>query len=443
MDVSVLGSSFANTFSQLWGLAQAIPGDAFLIMIPALVLFILAETWKDYISNRFGNSVKYVMLAINAPKIGEKDDISPVLFEYLFTALHGIQSNPNSFDKFWEGRFQLSYSFEVIGIGQHLRFVIRTPEIFKDFVEAQIYAYFPEAEIAEVKDYVDLFPRTLPSPEYNIFGLELMFVKDEHYPLKTYVEFEHSMTKTIVDPISTFAEVVQNLKEGEYIFIQYLLTPTDDKWKEKGIKFIEKVVGIKQKPKETTLQKGIKSVSNTTSGLLTELVSAVVPGSGGAGAAAPKKKEEKTTNLVASQVPHLASQMEGALEKIQNVGYRVKPRIVYIAEKSVFFKPRINAIMGSVKLFSSPWNALRPNPKTITKVDYGLVATRTKRRQIKMWKAFRARSQKYGKNPQVWSAREIATAFHFPSQQVGAPSISAVQSTKKKPPVNLPTISGL
>lgn len=441
MDWSVLGSGLGVTFSQLWGLARTIPGDVFLILIPALILFIIAETWKDFISNRFANSVKYVMLAINAPKIGEKEDISPVLFEHLFTALHGIQSNPNAYDKFWEGRFQLSYSFEVVGIGNHLRFVIRTPEIFKDFVEAQIYAYFPEAEIAEVKDYVDLFPHTLPSPEYNIFGLELMFVKDEHFPIKTYVDFEHSMTKTIVDPISTFAEVVQHLKEGEFIFIQYLLTPTDDKWKDKGIKFIEKVSGIKQKPKETMLQKGIKSASNTTSNILTELVSSVVPGSG---AAAPaKKKEEKTSNLVASQVPHLASQMESALDKIQNVGYRVKPRIVYIAEKSIFFKPRINAIMGSIKLFASPWNALRPNPKTITKVDYGLVATRTKRRQKKMWIAFRGRSQKYGKNPQLWSAREIATAFHFPSQQVGAPSISAVQSTKKKPPVNLPTISGL
>lgn len=441
MDWSLLGSSIGNPFAGLLSVFQYIPSEVYLILVPALVFVFLSLIWQDYIQTKFSNSVKYVMLAINAPKIGEKEDISPVLFEQLFTALHGIQSNPNAVDRFWEGKFQLSYSFEIVGIGNHVRFVIRTPEIFKDFVESQVYAYFPEAEIAEVKDYTDLFPSHLPTKEYDIFGLELMFVKDEHFSLKTYPMFEHSMTKTIIDPVSTLAEVIQNLKDGEFIFIQYLLTPTDDKWKDKGIKFIEKLAGIKQKPKESRLQKSMNAITSTTTGLASELASIVIPGSGAP--AAPKKKEEKAQTIQASLIPHYASQMEGALDKVHHVGYRVKPRIVYIAEKSKFFKPRINAIMGSMKLFASPWNALRPNPRTITKVDYFLVKTRIRARQKKLWNAFRYRSQSYGRDPQIWSAREIATAYHFPSQQVGAPSVSSVQTKKQKPPVNLPIVGGV
>ena len=114
--------------------------------------FWLKKRREKYLAN-----IKQQLLAIDIPKDNEQ---SLVAVEQIFATLAGIKSGPNLYEKYWLGKTQLSYSLEIISLEGYIQFLIRTPEQFRDLVEAAIYAQYPEAEITEVDESTPLVIKT-------------------------------------------------------------------------------------------------------------------------------------------------------------------------------------------------------------------------------------------------------------------------------------------
>jgi len=128
------------------------------LWLPFFLFIIFFNAWMYYIQRKYWMSLKWVLLEVKPPKEIEQ---SPKITEAVFVALWAIHGTVSTkLEKYLQGVIQAYVSFEVIGIGGQIHFLVRVPELFKNLIEAKIYAQYPKAEIQETEDYV----RNLPSP---------------------------------------------------------------------------------------------------------------------------------------------------------------------------------------------------------------------------------------------------------------------------------------
>ncbi len=183
------------------------------------------------------------MLEIKPPREIEQ---SPKTMEGVFTALwatHGTVST--KMDKYIKGVMQHYITFEMVGLHGNIRFLVRTPAIFRNFVEAKIYAEYPKAEIQQVEDYVNDLPFGVLDRDWDLWGTVMQLVKPNPYPIKTYEQFVDILPikQPFIDPISNLLEVLNKLRPGEQVWIQIFIRPVPDTWAEEGKKEVGKLIG--------------------------------------------------------------------------------------------------------------------------------------------------------------------------------------------------------
>jgi len=206
-----------------------------ILILMAAVVVGLGYVWMVWYRNRERekHSLDSTLLQIALPRDNEiKIDAA----EQLFSAFAGIKSS---------GRLQfLKYrphiSFEIVGMPGDIRFFIYTPNKYKDMVEKQINASYPDAEIRVVEEGNSRYSKEgyILGNEYNIFSengsvaFKTLKLKDSNYKsLKVYKEFA-------VDPISSITSVLAKMGEGEGAAIQILISGADSKWSKMGRKHI-------------------------------------------------------------------------------------------------------------------------------------------------------------------------------------------------------------
>src|SRR3989344_992086 len=223
------------------------------LWLPVVLIALFIELWTKHLKTKTIKAIKWTFLEIKVSRDIEK---SPKSMEQIFSGLHGIITRIKFLDKYWKGKVQEWFSFEIAGIDGAVYFFIRTPEQFRTLVEAQIHAQYPDAEISEVLDYAGPIAKKVPSKSYDIGGVEIILDKANFYPIRTYPAFEEKEEEKRVDPMASFLEILSKLKSGENIFIQYIIAPTAEKgWKEKGQEAIDKILGKKKEIKKTWWQK--------------------------------------------------------------------------------------------------------------------------------------------------------------------------------------------
>ncbi len=102
--------------------------------------------WINGRKNQFAKKWQHVLLAIDIPRNNEQ---TPKAVESIFIALAGAQSNPNYKDRYWTGKVQESFSFEIVSLEGYIQFLVRTPAHFRDLIEAAV-ATLKEALIEEI-----------------------------------------------------------------------------------------------------------------------------------------------------------------------------------------------------------------------------------------------------------------------------------------------------
>jgi len=421
-----------ESFLEFWIIFSAILSWAGWLLIPT-ALFVIYWIWLLGKRTKYLDSINYVLLAITVPAENEKN---PKSMEQIFAGLHGIKSDLNFVEKYWEGKVQDIISLEIVGINGHIRFLIRTPDYFRDLVEANIYAQYPDAEITEVEDYTKFTPDYFPNDKYELFGTDFILIKKDAYPIRTYKAFADEIGKEIfIDPVAILTEVMSKLSEGEQIWIQFIIRPVGDEWKKEGEKVVAKIIGKKVAEKVSIIEKPFRA--------LFKIVQDIV-GMVGSGLGLMAVKEKVSKEELPSIVPYLSPGEKEVAEAIEaniaKIAFEVKFRFIYLARKEVFSKPKgVSSVVGAIKLFNTQnLNGFKSHKKVKTKVDY--FKFRIPGRQRRIMRNYKKRRIDQGATPFIFNIEELATVFHFPYATVKAPTIARPEARRAEPPVDLPVL---
>lgn len=407
--------------------------------LPLLAVF-LWGSWNLWVFSRqvkYSEKRRFVLLSVDIPKsaLGEPGQ-SPRAIENFFTHLDGAHGTETLWEKYWEGKSQDWFSLEIVSIEGYIQFLIYTRDKFRDLVEAAIYAQYPDAEITEIADYTDAAPKKFPDAEQEMFGTEFVNVKPEVYPIRTYTQFEHSLTQELKDPMAALLENMSKIGKGEQIWFQIVITPISQKeWVAAGEKLVKKLIGAKVEEKKTFLGKVVDLPAKIISPVFEQVFAPVAP---------PVKKPaaEAPPSLMLYLSPGERSAVEAIQNKIAKIGFKTKIRFIYLGKKEVFQKTRgVNPMVGAIKQFNTlDCQSLRPEFKRVgTRAHYIFIKWRVQRRQNKLMRAYRARSNWRGAGKGfVLNIEELATLWHFPASWIKAPPVKTVESKRGVPPVNLP-----
>lgn len=403
------------------------------IPLPFVLFWAFWQTWMYYINNKYLAGLDWVLLEINIP---EQVEVTPKAMEQVMTGLHGIYKGPNLLEKYIQGMLPRFFSLEIVGINGDVHFFIRTETQFRNLVESQVYAQYPDAEISEAEDYSKLTPKIMPSKDWNLWGTEMILANADYYPIRTYPFFKEEETEEgMIDPLASLAEIMSRLKQGEQIWVQILISPRADAWHEKGFDLVNKLIGKKVEKKKSFLQASIlvQETINWCQAVLKALFDITSAGA---------EKEEKKSDWP-SMMQHLSPGQRTRVEAIENkcskIGFNSKIRFIYLGQRDVFAMGNVSAFMGAFRQFNfQDMNGFRPDPKTKSSIDYLFKKRRSTHRRRKILTKYRWRSMSGYK--MILNIEEAASIYHCPGIYVKAPRMPRIEAKKGGPPVGLPII---
>lgn len=401
------------------------------IYAPVLLLLGTIVGWVHYVTQKYLLSLNWVLLEIKPPPDVEK---SPRIAESIFAGIHGTYLPVKWKRRFFKGEVPTYFSFEIVGNGGETNFYVRTPETLRPLIESHVFAQYPDAEIRVAEDYVKNLPNFLPNDQYDLFGVDLIFSKDDQFPIKTYPFFEEEGGRgeaKRTTPLSPLAEVMSSLEPGEHIWLQMLVRPTGGAWVKAAKPVIDKIIGLEEK-KEDLLAKSI----NLTYDFI-------------AGGEAEKKEEKKEEPDIRKLTPGKRSALEQVERKIAKLGFKTTIRFIYIGRREIFHRAHISSVIGMFKqLYANDLNSFKPNTKTMTfhkgilnqifPSDRGFFTAQIEfRRKWKLYLAYRSRT--FPKKVVILNTEELATLYHLPGAGLKAPAFPRVEAKKGQPPAGLPT----
>jgi len=395
---------------------------------PVVLFWLFQILWKKYAIGQYLSSLEYVLLEIKPPRELEK---SPRVMEQIFAALHGSYSTPSLVDSHIKGRWGLQpfFSFEIHGVNGEMHLCVRCEKKYRNFIESLIYAQYPEAEIEEIEDYVHKVPKNLPNSEWDLWGTDMRLVKDDGYPIRTYKYFQEEVTKGMIDPLSSLADVISTLPPGQEIWIQIVVMPIDDRvWIKDTQKIIDKLAKRETKVESWLIVKFLKEVVDILSYAIQYIFNPIE-------ATLEMKKEERP--LLFTLTPLEQETLKAVEESLSKRAFETKIRFLYIGKRDGFDRSFISGVMGSFSQFNDPnLNSLAPENSTKTYANYFFRASRLLWAQRKIFARYLDRDTD---GPVfVLNSEELATIFHMPDMSAASPAISRVTAKKAGPPINLP-----
>lgn len=436
-DISGVEAFFSNNSTgTIVSLAMATFGW---VILAYVLLYLGIFFLKFYKEEKLKKTWSWVLLAIDVPQLNTQ---TPKAVEQMFSHLAGAYTSSNLAYKFRHGFKQKWFSLEIVSIEGYIQFLIRTEVAFRDLVEAAVYAQYPQAEIIEVEDYTKDLPDRFPNETYDMWGCDFGLAESFAYPIRTYMEFEHSSAEENIlkDPMGTFLESFSRIEHGEQMWFQILIEPTDNSWKEKVIGKIKDLVGEVVSLSGSKKSSGMSGFTEGPKKFLSE-VSTQVFGGSAAGADVKVVKKETGGSRLNQLTPGQRKLLEAMENKITKIGFKTKLRAVYIARKEVFKPGRsINALFGAINQFNIP-SANSIVPKSTVSTNYFWKGSRGEKRQTLMMSAYKKRKMKSGGTPFIFNIEELATIWHFPMSSVKTPLLQKTEFKKAEPPSGLPTES--
>ena len=405
------------------------------IPIALTVIWGLLQVWKNHRQGLFAAKQKYVLIAIDVPSATEQ---TPKAIENLFTLLAAGYSGPTFKEEWLDGKLQPAFSFEIVSMEGYVQFFVHMQTKFRDAVEAGIYAHYPDAEITEVEDYTAAFPSTYPSDTHEMWGAEFTLKKDQIFPIRTYVDFEDSMSKDkFKDPLSQILEQLAKMRPGEQYWIQILCQVTNNDWQKAGAVHINKIYGIEKPVKEDAVTSGLRSVLSIPDMVLEKTIGLSL---GGMLLGAPPGAKDADQWKAFKLTPVEIDEAKAVMRKVSKPGFNTKIRIVYVARKEAFSKgTRVIFIKGMFNQYANlNLNGIGFFGPSVPKDDYFWQKWSYTEKQNRLMQAYKGRSMGAGADPKILNAEELATLWHFPSVGIKAPLLRKTESRRAEPPIGLP-----
>ncbi|HAL50087.1 MAG: hypothetical protein UU40_C0006G0004 [Candidatus Uhrbacteria bacterium GW2011_GWD2_41_121] len=383
------------------------------------------QVWIDIKQGQYWDNLKWDLLTVTIPA----DAIHSVKgIENFFNNLSGSKSAITWKEKWLDGKFQAYFSFEIISNGGQVQYYIRTIKKYRDLVEAALYAQYPDAQIIEVEDYINLIPDDYPNEEYECFGSELSLSKKEHFPIKRYVDFEHAGEKDLrfKDPLLPMLEMLGKMKPGEFYWIQMLIIgPDSQDWKKDAIKWMKKQYGIEEPKKKGIID---ESVGWIPGAFAEQLLGRPF------GASEEKKADDFR---MWKMTPDEQDTLKAVGQKQKEIGWYSKIRFVYVAKKELFRKGTIASMTKGIFLqYDSGMNKLSLTENVTTKDDYFFQAWQMPGKQKKLVDRYKNRLFG-GTTPYILTASELATLWHFPGPDARTPVLTSLGARMAEAPREL------
>jgi hypothetical protein len=351
-----------------------------------IFIFVLAgKLKKDEKEEIFEEVRNPVVMQVLVPR---ENDKTPLAAEQMFASLHGLLGDSK--------RCQDVIGFEIVSVGDKgIRFFVISPKHLAKFVEGQIYAQYPNANIKYVQDYT---LERISNGSYVTTG-EIEFVKDYIFPIKTFRDFE-------VDPLAAITGAISDLKIDESAWIQVLIRPVENFWQEESKKYI------------TAIREG-KDLNGNFFKSLAKLFSAM-------GKALSNSSEDSGAK---KEVVKLAPGQEEELSQIENkmlkVGFEFVIRVVTKAENQIRSEQILRDSVASFKQFTTAH--LNSFSYSLEERDAKEIYTDFVNRRLPE------------EVVDIMNIEELASVFHLPNISVETPNIAWCRSKKLEPPMDLPT----
>ncbi len=416
-------------FQSIWQVWSA----TWWIVLPLVTGMIAWEAWKLYLHVRFIHMMDFQLLEIKIPKNVMK---TPKAMEQIFAAAHAPYSYGYRWtDKYWKGLEEFWMSFELIGRAGESHFYLRVPRAFRNMMESAIYSQYPEAEITEADDYLEHMPEILPNKDFDVSGFEEVLRRENYRPIRTYLMFEDPVEERRVDTMGTLLEAMSKLRDDEQLWMQVIVKPTGEQFKDEGEEAIAKLLGIEEKKEKKAglfpkLDLGIS---------FEEAVRAPFEHPGEA--KSKKEKEERFPRFITP--PHKKELADAIARKITKLAFEATIRFLYIERRGSPVKPEhMNSIHGFIRQFNTnDINQLKPDKATTT-AGYAVRGLFKKKRLH--WRKRLIYEHYYHIVPahheSILNIEELASVFHFPIGTVSTTELEKVESRKGTPPATLPIV---
>jgi hypothetical protein len=176
-----------DTFNSLL-LAFHNSGRYLLILFPIVMPFVLFYVFWivrfRWLTMKFVESQKTCLLQIKLPKEITK---SPAAMEVFFSQL--VPGGASGYaEAFIDGKTRPWFSCEIVSVEGEVRFYVWCSQAkFKNLVEAQLYAQYPNIEIYEAEDYTkDL---VFDLEKYKMHSVQFALSEPDPLPIKTYIDY--------------------------------------------------------------------------------------------------------------------------------------------------------------------------------------------------------------------------------------------------------------
>jgi hypothetical protein len=343
-----------------------------------------------------------VTLHIAVPRQNEK---TPLAAEQMFASLHGILRNSQRGTDF--------LSFEISAAkNTGVNFYAVVPKYLVKFVEGQIYAQYPNAEINIVEDYVNKpVPGTDPDqykPYVSTGEVELS--KGFIFPIKTFHDFE-------VDPLAAITSALSGVEDGEQVMIQILIRPVANYWQEVANEYIEAV----REGRDPNVAGGfwinvLKFAGNIVVGTLGVFF-------------ASSSEEGKTQDKPSVRLlPSQEEEIRRIAEKMTKVGFEMGIRVVAKAGTPDRSERLLRDAIASYKQFT-------------TANLNSFIHSEVNKTGALMYSEYQKRFLS-SQAEDIINIEELASLYHLPNVSVETPNISWSRAKKAEPPMNLPINDG-
>ncbi|MEK7477750.1 MAG: hypothetical protein AAB645_00065 [Patescibacteria group bacterium] len=390
-------------------------GKTFVWWGPFVTVYLAWGLYMAYIHARYISRVPRVLLEIKMPKEIFK---SPQAMEVVLSTMYQTTKG-NLIEEYIKGKLRSWFSLEIVSFGGDVHFYIWTERKLKNAIESTIYSQYPGVEVYEVDDYTNKVPYGLPGSDWDFWGVEWKFSKEDFYPIKTYVDYgldKDPKEEFKVDPLTAVLEYMASIGPGEQVWYQLIIMASYARYHKPGTLF----------KKEDWTARGKREVDKMM------------------------HRESKTTDLGTAFTKTILSPGEkNTVEAIERsftkLGFDTGFRCFYLFPKGqdILKATRIPHLLSSIKQYGSGnLNSFKLGPWT--DFDYPWQDWGGRRLKLLKWRFFdNYRRRSYfnlpaNKKPLVLNTEEIATMFHFPGQVATTPTLERVSSKRGEPPPNLP-----
>ena len=380
-------------------------------MIIIIIIFIIIYLLRSLLHSLYKQAHAFhkdiIMIRIpkerrgdDAKNSGAEDNITQLreqiaVAETLFSSVAGLKPE-GGIQRFFRGG-QKHLSFEIVVKNSHINFYVAVPQNLKDFIEQQIHAQYPHAEITQISDY-NIF-----EPNSHIAAARLISKHKSVFPYKTYKKMDSDPLVAILNPLS-------KILETEGAIIQYVLRPATKKWRRKGVKIIREIKQGKKfevVARDSVFKKTLREFGDFVKGSYKPNAQNHMP-------------EQKTYQLT----PMEEEMMKGMEEKLSHGGLEVVIRIVSSAGDEIKAKMNLENIVNAfsqynVYQYGNSFGALVPSRpgKLISETIYRTIESKT---------------------AMILNTEELASLWHLPTPSTETPHINWLGARKASPPTNMP-----